>query len=295
MFGVISENPIYLVIIALIGAMIFVAKINEKFFASFKLIYVRGLMSITLYSLAGGVALKLFLPEHSLLLRSSIAFLVCFLIQTVFYWIIISLEYDGDSASTMFLKFKESVISWSAQKRHIELKSQMEREGFKQSGAFETSLDEDISSAMYLFSFDSTDNLTRMLITFLPIGNASYMMSSVESLLKDGTKIITESGCVFTGLLEPTNCDIKQVAFQTNPLKLLKIHKRRLAKKTIEQIQVEPDILSDINKTVDDSVATNIKYGVINPPSLWNEYGLLTSDGKYRMWSAMIRSYYFPF
>ena len=300
MYELILENPIYLVVIALLGAMIFVAKINDKYFASFRLRYVCRLLKISVYSLAGGVALNFFFPDHSLPLRITMAFLIFFLLQTLIYWIFICIEYNDTSSSELFFKFKKSDVSWSDQKEHIEIKKALETLGFKQSGVFESEKrgnieDEVIADTIYLFSFDSSDLLTRIFITFLPMGETLYMMSSVESLSECNTKIITESGCVFTGLLNPSDYDVKQIDFEGHPLKILKTHQLRIAKKSVKIKRLADDILTSINQSVNDSIQANIDAGIVNPLRCWSDNGVLTSDGKYRLWLAMIRLYYFPF
>ena len=292
MFEAVLENPIYLVIIALLGAMIFVAKINEKYFASFKLIYVRRLISVATYSLAGGVALNFFFPEHPLLLRVTMAFLLLFLIQTILYWLLIGLEYSEDTIGEVFYKFKKSVVSFGADDRDFKVKEQLLAKGFTESGAFESAF-EDVN--VYLFSFDSADKFTRIFVAFMPMGKVSGMLSAVESLTADGKKIITESTFSRTGLLEPRNYDIKRVSFESNPLKLLATHQKRLQELSPNLKEIPSDILEDVNMGVDDSLTENIIGGVMNRPEDWAEAGVLTSDGKCRIWQAMIRSYYFPF
>ena len=172
--------------------------------------------------------------------------------------------------------------------------------GFKQGGNFESDKSRDFESnteedVIYLFSFDSSDMLTRIFVSFFPIGDVLYMVSSVESISENGTKYITETGYMYTGLSNPSNYDVKRIALESNPLKLLKIHQSRIAKKSIKLKKIGVDALSSINQSVNDTISANIESGIVNPQQEWSENGLLSDTGKYRVWLAMIRSSYFPF
>ena len=299
-YEIFLENPIYLVVIALLGAMIFLTKINEKYFASLKFRYALRLLRVVVYSLAGGVALNFFFPEHPLYLRVAIAFLTYFLLGTFIFWIFVCIETSDSSSSELFFKFKNSVVSWSVQKEHIEIKKKLELLGFKQGGSFESDKSRDFESnteedVIYLFSFDSSDMLTRIFVSFFPIGDVLYMVSSVESISENGTKYITETGYMYTGLSNPPNYDVKRIALESNPLKLLKIHQSRIAKKSIKLKKIGLDTLSSINQSVNEVISANIESGIVNPQQEWSENGLLSDTGKYRVWLAMIRSSYFPF
>ena len=106
LYEIFLENPIYLVVIALLGAMIFLTKINEKYFASLKFRYALRILRVVVYSLAGGVALNFLLPEHSLCLRVAIALLTYFLLGTFIFWIFVCIETSDSSSSELFLNLK---------------------------------------------------------------------------------------------------------------------------------------------------------------------------------------------
>jgi hypothetical protein len=95
--------------------------------------------------------------------------------------------------------------------------------------------------------------------------------------------------------LNPSDYDVKQIAFEGNPLKILKTHQLRIAKKSVKIKRLADDILTSINQSVNDSIQANIDAGIVNPLRCWSDNSVLTSDGKYRLWLAMIRLYYFPF
>ena len=298
-YEIFLENPIYLVVIALLGAMIFLTKINEKYFASLKFRYALRILRVVVYSLAGGVALNFFFPEHPLYLRVAIALLIYFLLQTLLYWVAVSNDIVSIFHPILPLKFKKSDVSWSSQKKHIQIKTALETLGFKQSGTFETvsslEFEEYVSNVIYLFTFDHPGISTRLFVWFVPFGEAFCMISSAETLMSDDTSIITESNCFFTGLESPSYCDVERLAFDVSPLKILRRHFIRLKKTNRATQPLEKDILESINNREKEIIATNIMNGFINHISEWEENGMLTSNGKYRVWLAMIRSSYFPF
>ncbi len=126
-------------------------------------------------------------------------------------------------------------------------------------------------------------------------GKLTYMLSSVESVTRNGKRILTQSRCVPSGVVRSNNCDIRFVALESNPLKLLAIHKKRIEPIKSELVTLPDDPLADLNNSIDSDIAENQKQGRINPVGLWNSEGVFTDEGKYLFWKDLIIVNYLPF
>ena len=70
---------------------------------------------------------------------------------------------------------------------------------------------------------------------------------------------------------------------------------KRLAACGSSAVAVSEDPLADLNGTIDAELAANIKSGLINLPSAWDEDGVYTDEGKYRIWISTMKMSYIPF
>ena len=101
----IFENPVYLAIIALFGAMIFVGGVNARWFGSAKLVLLRRWIRAACFSLAVFVCLRHFLDDRPVWVLGASSVLLFLLLESAFYWAGISLE-NTDEDIEMFPKFE---------------------------------------------------------------------------------------------------------------------------------------------------------------------------------------------
>ncbi len=188
-------------------------------------------------------------------------------------------------------KYQPSNESWSAQKKHIELKDKILSKGFATSGSFRF---ESNGETIRVTTFDSIDKLIRLSVFFLPYGESTYVFSEAESTNSDGIRISTKSHCIFSGLNDRKNCEIRLVPLEGNPLTILKIHKKRIRKKIDKLVPMPSDILADFNKSIDAEILAGEKNGILNPKLFWSTEGAFTELGKYYFWKNLFLVKYFP-
>lgn len=294
MFNDIINNPLYLTIIALFGAMIFVGWVNSNWFLSTNLLLLKRWLNAAFFSFAGAVFLQSTMPDRPLIVLVLCSALIYFLFVTAFFWFQISAE-NTDTNVDFLSKFEPADYAWSALKKDIDLKNKIEELGFKKSGSFKMLLDEEIEFYLYVTTFDSADSLTRLYFTF-PFGAASFMMCSAKTVLDNGKEIITSAHCLpDTCLAVPEKFEQENHPMLTNPLKLLKIHQRRLLSYKARPVKTSKTPLADLNDSKSEELSACIKKGYINPSELWEEEGVFSAEGKYRMWLDIIKTSYFPF
>lgn len=289
----IFENPVYLAIIALFGAMIFVGGVNARWFGSAKLVLLRRWIRAACLSLSLYVCLRHFLDDRPVWVLAACSVLVFLLLESAFYWAGISLE-NVDEDIDMFPKFEPAESAWSSLERHAKLRGRILAAGFSESGKFKLPVDDELGVSVFATTFDSADGLSRMCVMF-PFGETSFVMASVKSRLADGRVVLTESRFIPNGLDYPENYDVRNYPLASNPLTVYARHLKRLAICGSSAVAVSEAPLADLNGTIDAEVSANIKSGLINPPSDWEEDGVYTDEGKYRIWVSTMKTAYIPF
>lgn len=289
----IFENPVYLAIIALFGAMIFVGGVNARWFGSAKLVLLRRWIRAACFSLAVFVCMRHMLDDRPVWVLASSSVLVFLMLESAFYWAGISLE-NTDEDIEMFPKFEPAESAWSSLKRHAKLRERILSAGFSESGKFKLPVDDELGVSVFATTFDSADGFSRMCVMF-PFGETSFAMASVKSRLADGRVILTESRFIPNGLDYPENYDVRNYPLDSNPLSVYARHLEHLAACGSSAVALAEAPLADLNGTIDAEVSANIKSGLINPPSDWEEYGVYSDEGKYRIWISTMKMSYIPF
>ncbi len=293
-FGELLGDPVYIFIIALFCAMVLVGFVNSRWLGSVGVALLQRWMRMAFFSAAGAVCLRAAVGDRSIIVLLACSVLICFLLETVVYWIGISLENYACVASGV-PKFEPAENAWSSLQKFIRLKNRILSEGFKKSGSFRMPIAGDSENGYVLATtFDSADMFTRMCVIF-PFGDSRVVVTSVKSLLSDGRTVVTESRPIPNGLDFPREYDVENHPMLSNPLSVLKIHLRRMKTYSAGASKIIKPPLEDLNGEIDAEMSVNLKSGLINPPYLWDECGVYTEDGKYRIWASMVKMRYFPF
>ncbi len=284
----ITDNPVHFVIIALLGAMIFIGWLNSKIFSSFKILWVIRWLRLVLATLSGGEILLLIFKDANPIALYAAALLIYLLMESALYWIAISLT---DWEEDLQKKYLPSNDSWSAQKRHIELKDKIISQGFTKSASLSIENNDEI---VRITTFDSDDKLIRLSVFFTSYGESTYLLSEAQSITANGLRISTKSNCLLAILDETENCKTRLVALEGNPLKILKIHKKQIGDSLDKLVPMPSDILADFNNTTIARIKATEKNGKLNEKMSWHTEGVFTDSGKYIFWRKLCFFKYFP-
>ncbi len=285
---IITDNIVHFLIIALLGAMIFVSWLNSRFITSFKILYLLRWTRLILATLAGGEILLLFVDNAYPLALYSASLLIYLSIESIIYWAAISMTDWNEELSK---KFETSNVSWSAQKRHIKLKDKITSQDFTKSGSFTF---ESSGETIHITTFDSSDKLTRLSVFFLPDGESTYVFSEAESITSNNIRISTKSHCIYSGFDKRKNVDVRLVTLVGNPLTILKIHNKRIKDRLAELTPMPSNILDDFNASASEEIEIAQKSGKLNPKSQWSTDGAFTDAGKYLFWKNVLLMKYLP-
>ena len=245
------------------------------------------------FSLALATALDAFFPGRNFALLCACGVLLFFLAETLLFWVKI---YAANIVCPIFGRYIPSDSEWSAEAKDVKMKLAIEALGFRKSGSMKSRIFEDIEVRMTCF--DSPDTLVRLCVSFLPESDISGFSSSAVSVSKSGTLYITDYSQTPFGLAVPPNWRQARRPFLKNPLKILRLHSKRLAEargRGEEFVPIRDAPVDFVNARVSELERDNGKAGLLVPSEYVDIDGVLNQEGRFRMWLDAIRLYYFPF
>jgi len=219
-------------------------------------------------------------------------FLTWFLLETIYNWLAIAAL--SKSPIPLFPKFEknESGDEWPAQKHFIGLREWLREEGFQRVMALRAEIVESI--VLRLSVYQNADKTIRLQIMFLPhrSGNVS-VCHILSSQARDGIRVITDNYFLPFGGFYPESWQIDRNPWTRSVSKLLQRHKQRLQTSNEKFLPWEEDPLIEMNDQQRILERINTDLGFLFPRHLHEDYGKITSQGRYRFWKEIWLLNYF--
>jgi|GEM_PF-3181626 len=280
-----TRDTVFFALAALFAASLCVSYANAKFFVSPRLFVISRILRL----LAGGLAIGWFLrmlavPDGQILMLAAGGCLIYLLFESALYWL--ELKSANLDRPSLFARFAEVPSAWSPEARFLKLKREIEKEGFSKCGASAAVLGDGVS--ILSTGFISQDRKTLLNVSFLPFAAAAYAVaSSAVSFARDGGEVYYTDGVFMPfGLSFPPNYKVRRLPLGgANPLKLLRKHAKLVKGAALAEISETP--LEIQNKIYADIEAQASADGLLNAPSDRDEYGVLSSEGLYRVWKSI--------
>ena len=222
---------------------------------------------------------------------STVVFLSWFLIETLYYWLY-----------TRAISFSEVPLipmyriadreEWPVDARLIALKNWLRTEGFKQAAFLKAELAPElfIRDAVY----ENEAKTIRVQVMFLPIRTPRVQpFFIVSSLAEDGRRLITQNIPMPFGGTYPENWNVVRKPLVRSVEKLLNVHADYMKTLEIEPIECEDSPIDEINGQQQLLERTNTKSGFILAREYHEEYGMLSSDARYKLWKEIWLISYF--
>lgn len=245
---------------------------------------------LAFFSLATTLILKkYFLPDVGKLPLASAAVLGYILVETFLYWLEICAA--GVSGISPFGKYTPTQSAWSCEPSMLKLKRKIEREGFKKTAAFTLDFGSDVKGRTTIF--DSADKKMRLDITFIPLGNSCIISPTIYSVDSEGVRWVSDGNPTPFGLSYPKEWKLARKPTACNPIRLIKIHKKRLGESSFVEITESPE--EYLNTSIHRTKEQNVSDGFLNTGAGVATDGLFTPEGKMHIWLDMIKTNYFPF
>ena len=222
---------------------------------------------------------------------STVAFLGWFLIETLYYWLYTrAISYSEVPLIPMYrIADREE---WPVDARLIELKNWLRTHGFKQAAFLKAELAPElfIRDAVY----ENEAKNIRVQVMFLPVRTPRVQpFFIISSVAEDGRRLITQNIPMPFGGTYPENWNVVRKPLMRDLQKLLKVHESYAKSLEIEPIEFEDTPIDEINGQQQLLERTNIKSGFILPHEYHEDYGMLSSDARYKLWKEIWMISYF--
>lgn len=245
------------------------------------------------FSMGSAVSLRYFeLSSRPLWMLAAFAFLTWFLVETVYYWMVVSMV--SKSELELFPKFKpnETLGEWPNQKRFIVLKDWLRHKGFKKVQAMIADLGsyQRIRSSVYA---DESQTIW-LQIMFLPHSRGNVAPGySIISRTQQGDYLITDNFFLPFGGFYPENWHVVRKPWTRDIMKLLQFHCKRIEDCGQPLVSIDDDPVAELNRQQQQLDRLNTELGFLMPMHLRGDYGKITREGRYRVWKELWLLSYF--
>jgi hypothetical protein len=215
------------------------------------------------------------------------AFLLWFLIESVYYWIAITALSKSEFPLYPHFKVDHDSDECLYEKPLIKVKQWLQDKGFTKKESLKAQF-QDIQ-VLHLFIYEDKKKRIQMHLSLSPLrrGKTAFYCA-FSSITKDGSRLITDNFFFPFGGFYPKNWLIERRPWTRNLNRLKKIHDARMqAFQDGEIISWEEDPLADYNQQQKILENINIKQGLLFPGEYRQKYGKLTKEGRYRFWKEI--------
>lgn len=214
------------------------------------------------------------------------AFLLIFLIETLYNWLAISAL--SQSPIPLFPKFSinASGEEWPAVARIIAVRDWLRRNKFTQVQALLADIGNGIHLRVSIYQ-DAAAKI-RVQVLFIPMNSAAVTVCfAVTSETESGLRYTTDNLFLPFGGFYPENWSVERRPWTRRLPRLIKAHLRRIEKDGMKLAPLGTDPLSDLNDQQRDLDRLNTELGFLFPHGMREEYGKMTFEGRYRVWKEV--------
>lgn len=219
-------------------------------------------------------------------------FLIWPLLETIHSWI--NIRALSHSTLPLFPRFKvnRDGDAWPNQPRFIALREWLREEKFVSVQALKADLAEGL--ALRVSVYNDTDARIRLQIMFIPQPTGNVTLCTVfSSVTENGERLVTDNIFLPFGGFYPENWEVERHPWIRSPEALMCLHLRRLAARPQLLQPFTDDPINDLNQQQQLLERTNTDSGILFPRSQHEEHGVLTWEGRYRVWKeAWLLSYF---
>ena len=237
-----------------------------------------------LFSVAVAIgALHLFASDRPVWLWLVTGFLVWPLLETLYTWL--AIKALSHSTWPLFPRFavNREGDAWPNQRRFLRLRDWLRREKLHHEQSLKADLIEGLQLRVSAFLND--DATIRLQVMFFPQRSGNLAVCCIlSSLTRSGARLITDNIYLPYGGFYPANWEIQRRPWTRSPAALLRRHRQRLAALAEPLASFTDEPLHDLNSQQHQLECTNTELGFLFPRNLHEEFGRLTSEGRYRVW-----------
>lgn len=278
-------DPVFFILPAMILSLV-LFQVNQRY-ASPVLAIVNRWLRWILFSVGGAfIALDFGWSDRPFWTVALALFLIWFLGETLYNWLAIK----ALSVSPLPLFPRYSVNSsgdeWPTNPRLLKVRDWLRSHHFKQVQALRA----EIGPGIYLriSIYQDRDAQLRVQVTFLPQPNGAISACySVSTQTVSGYRYVTDNLFLAFGGFYPENWLVTRHPWTRSLPRLIARHRVRLAKNKEIPLPWETEPLNDLNSQQIELEQVNTELGFLTPYPEREDYGKMTSEGRYRVWKEI--------
>jgi len=219
-------------------------------------------------------------------------FLLWPLLETIYTWL--AIRALSHSTLPLFPSFKinREGDAWPNQRRFISLRDWLREEKFQHVQSLKADLVD--GQVLRVSVFNDADANIRLQVMFLPQRTGNVSLCAVfSSLTQSGTRLVTDNVYLPFGGFYPENWEVERHPWIRSTEALMCRHLKRLASRPEHMTPFIDEPINDLNQQQKVIERTNTELGFLLPRSEREEHGVLTWEGRYRVWKeAWLLSYF---
>jgi len=214
------------------------------------------------------------------------AFLLIFLIETLYNWLAISAL--SQSPIPLFPRFSVNASGeeWPAIARIIAVRDWLRKNKFTQVQALLADIGNGIHLRVSVYQ-DAAARI-RVQVLFIPMNSTAVTACfAVTSETEAGLRYTTDNLFLPFGGFYPENWSVERRPWTRRLSALIEAHLARIEKDGMTLAPLSSDPLSDLNDQQRDLDRLNTELGFLFPHGMREEYGKMTFEGRYRVWKEV--------
>ena len=236
--------------------------------------------SVAAFAGIAGLALENMMDERPFPVLLAISLIVVVFLDTV--WTRAVIVSFSLAMPRRFIMPREVESAWRPGPKFYALKKSIEDAGFSRALSLRTDMPGRKDICELCTVFVSSDSKTVLNVSFAVARAEMATSLTLLSRNASGHSFVTSNQPAADGLIFPSDCSRVLKPWAGNFGKLLKIHNRRLEGETLSELP--PPSLSGYWNDCQRLERENMALGILTPVSEIEEYGILTPDGKYKLW-----------
>ena len=213
-------------------------------------------------------------------------FLLWFLLETLYNWILITAE--SLSPLPLFPRYvvNTSGEEWPVQPRLRRIREWLRAQGFRQTQALKAEIGGGIFLRVSIYQ--DAPATVRVQVTFLPQANGAISVCyGVTSFTADESRYITDNLYIPFGGFFPEDWFVERRPWSRSLPRLLQRHRARLARAGAKVVPLTTDPLTDLNSAQHELDQLNTEMGFLHPHAQREDLGKFTQEGRYRVWKEI--------
>jgi hypothetical protein len=224
--------------------------------------------------------------DRPLWVLATVFFLVWFLGETVYNWMLITAE--SLSPLPLFPRYvlNTSGEEWPVQRRLLKVREWLKSQGFRQVQALKA----EIGGGIFLRAsvYQDGSGTVRVQVTFLPQANGVVAACfGVTSVTADGTRYVTDNLYIPFGGFFPESWLVARSPWTRSLPALIKRHRARIAAAGAAVVPFATEPLEDMHASQHEIDRINTELGFLYPHNEREDLGKFTQEGRYRVWKEI--------